>query len=260
MTTELRKELERQYDLASAKVQKTATNKAKSNSSEAKENQTNKVCNSDDSQEYLEAPRSYKKEYAELFKSLPPAMRKYLYERESETEKGFSRINNELNNRRWIDEVFNLRAKRLERLGIQTAQDWIKSLAAIDDALEENPQTALHQLAQIYGVNLPTDNASQIITEFSNSSQEPIVKKDMLSADLNSESANKSTLSALQNLENKFNELAKLFKAHLDDNIIIKESKKARDASFSPKGKNFEKDLSKLSTREVLELQLADYD
>lgn len=49
-----------------------------------------------DADEYLQAPPSYKKEYWEIFKSLPPVMRRYLYERESEIERAFSRLNNEL--------------------------------------------------------------------------------------------------------------------------------------------------------------------
>lgn len=186
--------------------------------------------------DYLTAPRSYKKEYAETFKTLPPAMRKYLHERESETEKGFSRINNELNNRRWIDDAFASRSSRLEKLGINKAQDWVETMARIDDALAADPNQTLHELAQIYGV------------------------KDSASAAQNYGQELTSLQQGLAELNRNFSQFAQEYKAKSQDDEQIALSKKAREASFAPKGKNSSKDLSELTTREVLELKFADYD
>ena len=223
MTNELREELEQNYNRA-----------VEATKQEAKplQNETQERGNSDD--EYLVAPRSYKKEYAETFKSLPPAMRKYLHERESETEKGFSRLHNELNNRRWIDDVFASRSKRLESAGICKAKDWVETMARIDDALDTDPGGTLQTLAQIYGVEL--QQAATSTTDVA-----PLLER-------------------LEVLDGKFSRFADDYRARIADEQHIAESKKAREASFAPKGKNPAKDLSKLTTREVLELKLAEYD
>ncbi|MBE6453001.1 MAG: hypothetical protein E7012_05895 [Alphaproteobacteria bacterium] len=218
MTTELRKELEKQYErVADMAKQKTET----------------LLLNQDGcpKEEYLIAPRSFKKEYIEMFKTLPPEMRKYLCERESETERGFSRLNNELNHRRWIDDVYASRSERLQKQGICKAQEWVETMAKIDDALDRDAKSTLHDLALIYGVSL-ADN-----TDFS-----PLMDK-------------------LTAIEEKLCNFANLYQAHAQENKQIAESKKAKEASFSPKGKNtLAKDLSKLTTREVLEMKLAEYD
>lgn len=226
MTTELREELERQYDRAEAA---------------AAEQERQKRPEIDDvlpapAEDYSEAPRSYKKEYAETFKTLPLAMRKYLHERESETEKGFSRISNELNRRRWIDDTYASRAERLGKLGISKAQDWVETMARIDDALDTDPNAALQQLAQIYGVNLHSSAAPDFSKELS-----PLLER-------------------LNELDSKFCRFADDYKAKSQDEEQLAASKKAREASFAPKGKNSTRDLSELTTREVLELKFADYD
>ena len=130
MTGDLRKELEKQYEIAAA----AAARKKQSPKSEPTEPNGGIVDSS-----YQDAPRSYKKEYAEMFKQLPPAMRKYLHERESEIERGFSRLNNELSNHRWIDEAYSSRSERLCKNGICKAQDWVEAMALVDDALDKNP-------------------------------------------------------------------------------------------------------------------------
>lgn len=224
MTNELREELEQHYNRAAAAA---AEQESKQQPSETKEGG-----NIDD--EYLIAPRSYKKEYSEIFKTLPPAMRKYLHERESETEKGFSRLHNELNNHRWIDDVFASRSARLERLGISKAKDWVETMARIDDALDTDPSGTLQTLAEIYGIQ----QGQPLSTSMDVS---PLLER-------------------LEALDGKFSRFADDYRARLADEQHIAESKKAKEASFAPKGKNPVKDLSKLSTREVLELKLAEYD
>lgn len=112
-------------------------------------------------EEYSSAPVSYKKEYAETFKSLPPEWRKYLTERESEAEKGFSRLNNEVGNRKWIDDVFTPRQERLKANGIQSSKQWVEGLASIEDALENNPHETIKAIAEAYGINLNSQEPQQ---------------------------------------------------------------------------------------------------
>lgn len=107
---------------------------------------------------YFDAPKSYKKEYAEQFKSLPPEMRKYLHEREKEVERGFSEYGNKLNGYKWLDGVYQPRQERLNKLGISQPKDWIDYLAKVDDALATDPQGTLRTLAEAYGVNLSGEN------------------------------------------------------------------------------------------------------
>ncbi len=218
MTTELRKELEQQYAQAA---------KAAAEPSSALSSGTN-------ASSFEEAPRSYKKEFAVLFKTLPPAMRKYIHERESEIERGFSRLNNELSNLRWLQEAFSSRAKRLERQGICKAQDWVETMAKVDDALEQNPEQALQSLAASYGFSF--NIATAIEDNF------------------------KVFEERLDSLDNKLSDFIKQYLAHTKEAAQVAECQKAHEASFAPKGKNSAKDLSKLSTREILELKLAEYE
>ena len=229
MTTELRKELERQYERATA----AAAAKERRQQSLSVGPEKNAPQGDDD---FLLPPRSYKKEYAESFKALPPEMRRYLHERENETEKGFSRINNELNSRRWIDEIFNCRAERLGRLGICKARDWVETMAQIDDALDTDPVGTLQTLAEAYGVRLCAAGPNNPGVDVA-----PLLER-------------------LEELNDKFSRFVDEFKAKSRDEEQIAESKKAREASFAPKGKNSNRDLSQLTTREVLELKLADYE
>ena len=185
---------------------------------------------------YLELPRSYKKEYAAVFKTLPPALRQYLHERESEIERGFSKINNELNAKRWIDDIFGCRAERLCRHGIKKPQEWVEAMARIDDALDSDPCETLRYLTEVYGV------------------------KDLNSASVCQPTELNEIKSHLSQLENTLQGLCSLIKdSHLQSRKL-EEAQKAKEAAFSPRGKNFHKDLSELSTREVLELKMSEYD
>lgn len=111
--------------------------------------------------EYLDAPKSYKKEYAEQFKTLSPEWRKYLTEREREVERGFSDFGNRLNGYKWLDNVLTPRQERLAKAGFAKPQDWIEALAKVDDAFAEDPQGTIKKLAEAYGVSLETNNNTE---------------------------------------------------------------------------------------------------
>ena len=111
--------------------------------------------------EYLDAPKSYKKEYAEKFKTLAPEWRKYLTEREKETERGFSDFGEKLRGYKWVDSVFQPRSERLSKSGISQPQQYFEALAKIDDAINQDPRGTIKTLMEAYGVNLADDNNSE---------------------------------------------------------------------------------------------------
>lgn len=103
--------------------------------------------------EYLLAPKSFKQEYAEAFKALSPEMRKYLHQRESETTKGFSEVNNKLTGYKWVDEGYKTREERAKAAGFADPKSYYDYLAQVDDALTKNPQAVLQAFTHVYGQN-----------------------------------------------------------------------------------------------------------
>lgn len=103
--------------------------------------------------EWMDAPKAYTKEYQESFKTLSPEWRKYLIEREKQSEKGFSELGNKLNAYKWTDEVFGNRQERLGKSGFQNPREYFEHLTAIDDALDKDPAATLLELSKAYGVD-----------------------------------------------------------------------------------------------------------
>ncbi len=166
-----------------------------------------------DADEYLQAPPSYKKEYWEIFKSLPPVMRRYLYERESEIERAFSRLNNELQAKRFLDEAFSTKGCRH---GFKSARDWIEKLIFAEEMLEASPRETLRHLAKAYGVESDfagkTDHASEI-SEF---------KIALLTE-------------GLRRLQQRFDERERRY---AETAAAAEAARKAKAAGFSPQGKS----------------------
>lgn len=104
--------------------------------------------------EWLDAPKSYKKEYQEAFKDLPQNWRKHLITREREIERGFSDFGNKINGYKYIDEAFNSRQERLREMGLNSAKEYNNFLYQIDDALSNDAEATIRYLADYYGVNL----------------------------------------------------------------------------------------------------------
>lgn len=245
---------------------------------------------------YLNAPASYKKEYVEAFKALTPEMRKYLHERESETEKGFSRLNNQLNGYKWMDEVFNARK---ERLGDVSARQYFEQLSAVDDCLAENPAEALKALAEYYDVNInpqesaqqpwpwqgefnrlrqgysslqqamqeiKNERATQIVSEFAGAKDDNGQAKHPYFEQVRDAMRGLLNSGAAQTMEDAYEkavwitpEIREKFladKSAADLSAKVAEAEKAKAAGFALKGKTAKKDLSEMSTREVLEMKM----
>lgn len=110
--------------------------------------------------EWMDAPKSYTKEYQESFKTLSPEWRKYLIDREKQVERGFSDLGNKVNAFNWVNDAYNSRQERLAQNGINKAQDYFNLLAQIDDALAKDPTGTIQMLAESYGVKFGETNSS----------------------------------------------------------------------------------------------------
>ena len=124
--------------------------------------------------EWMDAPKSYTKEYQDTFKTLSPEWRKYLIEREKQVERGFSEKNNRIDAYKWADNAFNSRQERMAKLGFSKAQDYIEHMTAIDDALELNPAETIKALANAYGVNFgeTTNSNTEVQRQIASMQQE----------------------------------------------------------------------------------------
>jgi hypothetical protein len=134
--------------------------------------------------EWMDAPKSYTKEYQDTFKTLSPDWRKYLIEREKQVERGFSEKNNRIESYKWADNAFNSRQERMAKLGFNKAQDYIEHMTAIDDALELNPAETIKALANAYGVNFgeTTNSDTEVQRQIANIQQEMRSYKDFVKA------------------------------------------------------------------------------
>lgn len=141
--SELRDELEAQF--ASAETQ--SDNAQNVNGTE--EQAGNAVANAD---EWLNAPAAYTQDRKDNFKNLPQDWRKYLIEREKQTEKGFSDFGNKINSYKYVDDLFNGRQDRLKAAGFNNAKEYIDYLTLIDDCMVKNPSATINELKNWYKI------------------------------------------------------------------------------------------------------------
>jgi hypothetical protein len=132
------------------------------NSSDVVEQPTETVANVD---EWLNAPKSYTKEYQENFKELPQTWRKYLIDREKQVERGFSDLGNKANAYKYIEDAYNSRQERLSNIGIKGSKDYFGFLTGIDDALNQDPSATIQALADAYNIpfGATMDNSNELL-------------------------------------------------------------------------------------------------
>ena len=118
---------------------------------------------------YAEAPGFYPPEFAGIFRNLPFEFRKFLHEREADVTHAFKELGQEIEDCRWMKEVYGDRQERLRRnFGFLSPQQYFAYMAALDDALEASPEETLRQLAGHYGVAgrlfaaAPVENKAQL--------------------------------------------------------------------------------------------------
>ena len=111
--------------------------------------------------EYLEAPKSYKKEYAEPFKSIPYEVRKYIHQREQEMEEGRNKYQERIDGYKWLDDAWLQNQSRLLQSGISSPQQWFGQMSVLDQGLSLKPKETIKILAQEFGIPLAEgENAS----------------------------------------------------------------------------------------------------
>ena len=109
----------------------------------------------------LSAPENWNSEDREMFDSLPNEAKERLLKREKEMTADYTRKTQDLANQRKeleaLNKVLEPARQTIAATGIGEAE-YISRLLNADAALRQNPQIALRQLAQGYGINLPSDN------------------------------------------------------------------------------------------------------
>jgi hypothetical protein len=111
----------------------------------------------------LAAPSTWPAEHREAFSELPEEQQNFMLQREKERDVAFTRKTTELaEQRREVEGVAGVLAPYKEQMrahGISEAE-YISRLMSYDNALRQNPQAAIGQLAQHYGINLSNDSGA----------------------------------------------------------------------------------------------------
>jgi len=127
--------------------------------SEETEEEAEKTEESEDTS--LSAPDNWNEDDSKMFDSLPNEAKERLLKREKEMTADYTRKTQDLANQRKeleaLDKVLEPARHTIAATGIGEAE-YISRLLNADAALRQNPQMALRQLAQGYGINLPSDN------------------------------------------------------------------------------------------------------
>ncbi len=233
--------------------------------------------------DYTLLPKSFKKEMAEFFKELPPEMQKFLHEKDAEDAEKIARLEQELESKKQIDDIYQKHASRLKKYGLENAGEWFGHLADLDEALERDPQAVVCYLAQVYGVQpaeeLHRKNETRqpdrqaeaqrrmqeawrcvcgLVQAVDEQGKAKFPYIDMVKAQM----AGLLQCGASGDLEDAYHKAVwlnpqvreTLIKQRAEAALKEKaeEAEKAKQASFAPKGRLSQTDMSKLSTRELL--------
>ncbi len=233
--------------------------------------------------DYTVLPKSFKKEMAELFKELPEEMQKFLHEKDKENAEKIASLEQELESKKQIDEIYQKHASRLKSYGLDNVGEWFSHLADLDEALERDPQAVVYYLAQVYGVK-PAEEPSRKY-EMTKSDKQADAKMRMQEAwrcvcglmqavdeqgkakfpyidMVKAQMAGLLQCGASGDLEDAYHKAVwlnpqvreVLIKQRAEAALKekAKEAEKAKQAAFAPKGRLSQSDMSKLTTRELL--------
>lgn len=98
-------------------------------------------------------PRSWPKEMAEKFGTLPPEVQTYVNQREIESHKAISTLGQQVKQYEPVARVLQENRATFERNGT-TYEAGVAALVAAQNALDQNPENGLAFLAKTYGVDL----------------------------------------------------------------------------------------------------------
>ena len=94
-------------------------------------------------------------EFELIYANLPPRLQEYLTKREQLIEQRFSELSQELENLRWVEDLFKAREERLSKEGCCSPREYFEAAVHLDDEMEKNPQETIRLVAQRYGLDLP---------------------------------------------------------------------------------------------------------
>ncbi len=106
----------------------------------------------DPAQPVIEAPQSAPADVKELWASAPPKMQAWIAAREAETHKKITSDGERLKSYQAIDEALAPARGFIEQNNIPRPE-YIRRLAAADEALRTNGPSALAEIARMYGIN-----------------------------------------------------------------------------------------------------------
>jgi len=198
-------------------------------------------------EEFAEAPAAYVGEIRDLFKTLPPAVRKYLHNREVQIEQNLGELKKIVG---FLDEAFGNKGSKK---GFKSAQEWIEHLILAEDLIEQNPAATLAYLARFYGIN----HFGQPVSRFGG---------EVLKICTDTHGKTEVLLNQIGALLKEVNMLRLGFelKAQNEAKLLAKaeEAKAAKDAAFCVSGhrKNDENEFRGMTTRQILERQFAALD
>jgi hypothetical protein len=133
----------------------------------------------------LSAPKTWPAEHREAFAELPEEQQNFMLQREKERDAAFTRKTTDLAEQRrkfeGIEGVLAPYAEQMKSHGISEAE-YVSRLMSYDHALRYNPQAAIQQLAQHYGIDLSNDSGADW-------SDDPDPQFQQLQQQLNSQNA-----------------------------------------------------------------------
>lgn len=167
----------------------------------------------------------------------------------------------------WLDRMFTDRWKRLSRNGVSSAQDYVRFLAEVDDAMEKNPQFVIKKMCEAYGVDVPQmskQTCERQVREFQSERDKngylkypyfPVLREQM--ADLLQKGMADDLSGAYQQAAWLNPDTRSHMIGHFMNNELNRKAaaaQKAREASFSPHSKSVSDGTEKTLRQEIEEI------
>ena len=246
--------------------------------------------------EYLDAPKSYKKEYNDSFKSIPFELRKYIHQRENEMEEGKRKYQEKLDGYKWLDDAYAANQARLSQSGVSSPRQWFDQMSILEQGLSLKPKETLKILASEFGIPLADnattspdnalDNRLKQMENSLNTLQQAFAFKTINSFAQATDNAGNLIHPHFEAVKNVMGSLLSsgiakdeqdaydkavwlvpdvkklMLSAEAENSLKNKaaEAQKAKEAGFDPKGKPNTSEERELSTREFLEREFAKHD
>ncbi len=281
--TEIREELEEHFaNLADAEQTNLKDVEEQGFSS------SDKIFSDDNTEQFLEAPESFRDEITKTFSDLPLEWRRFLCAREAEIAKGFGDLHSKTGTYKWLEDIYSSRVEELQKHGVKSADDWLKNMVKIDAMLSQTPEDTIKFLADSYGVKL-SQNISSPQYQANKQSLSQQIGNQMINLELSSfineqdeqgnlkhpfygevvrdmyDLLNKGVVSNIKDAYDTaiwFNDSVrnKLIAQRTQESLALKSknAQKSKEAGFSPKGKA-QASKKDLSLREELEMRFAEF-